>query len=118
MFGRVGKACAMAVQSAARYAVEVERRRSERSDLFYRTVLRIGERTAPADLVNLSRSGFMVRTNAVLDADSEVGVVLPIVGERRARVVWALGGRMGAEFRAAIEESVHSSLLDALPRGG
>lgn len=109
----------MAVQSAATYVVDIDRRRSERADLFYRTNLRLDNgRTAPADLVNLSRSGFMVRTNAVLDPDSELFVVLPVIGEQAARVVWSLGGRMGAEFRAPMEEVVYSSLLDRLPRGG
>ena len=108
----------MANSGLAQHVFNVERRRAEREQVFYRTTLRLeGERHVPVELVNLSRTGFMARTQAALSEEMRLHIPLPVTGELSARVVWSLGGRIGAEFRNAIDPATYFTLLASLPRG-
>ena len=108
----------MATNGLAQHVFDVERRRMEREEVFYRTMLTAtGGATVPVDLVNISRTGFMARTDAPLTEGTRARIRLPVTSEMDARIVWALGGRVGAEFREPIEPLTYFKLLAALPRG-
>lgn len=66
-------------------------------------------------MVDISPFGFMARTPATFDRGELVTVRLPVLGGVRARVVWSLAGRVGAEFVDAIEPSRYATLLAHAP---
>lgn len=103
---------------AARKAYDGNRRLAKRDEVFHRTTLRLADGTAAtADIVNISYTGCMARTLLTIEPETHVTISLPLFGERAARVVWALGGRIGAEFADPIEPPYYSMLLPHMPRG-
>lgn len=108
----------MANIGLAQHVFDVERRRSERELVFYRTSLRLDDqRRVPVELVNLSRTGFMARTEADLAEEARLHIRLPVTGELSGRIVWSLGGRIGAEFRHPMDAATYFTLVASLPRG-
>ncbi|SNS78953.1 hypothetical protein SAMN06295912_11640 [Sphingomonas laterariae] len=103
----------MASQGLARHLFEVEKRRATREDIFLRTTIRLpGSSEIPAEIINVSRFGFMARTAAIVAQESMIDITIPGHGERRARVAWALGNRIGAEFRPPIEAEEYRLIFD------
>jgi hypothetical protein len=95
-----------------------DRRIADRDDVFHRTTVRMPHGAfASADIVNISLTGLMARTAATIEAGAVVGIALPLLGERAARIVWALGGRIGAEFVEPIAPAHYGPLLAGLRRG-
>jgi hypothetical protein len=74
------------------------------------------EGRADARVVNLSPQGFMVRTDAFFQAGEAVLIDLPVVGEIQAKVIWALGGRVGAQLATPIASDDYEQLLAAAAR--
>ena len=108
----------MASNGLAQHLLDAERRRSERDEVFYRTAPRLADGTrTPIDIVNLSRTGFMARSEAQIAEGTRLRIKLPVIGEVEALVVWALGGRIGAEFRVVLDSASYFNLLAAMPRG-
>ena len=64
-------------------------------------------------LVNISTLGFMVREYGQTPKDSIVRLALPRLGQVSARVVWSLGGRVGAEFIRPIDDYAYMAMLNA-----
>ena len=92
-----------------------DQRRSERDEVFLRTVLSVGKKSGiSAQLVNLSAHGFMARTAETLPANTSVRMLLPFAGEVSATVVWALGGRIGGAFDIPFEEKEYPKVLAAV----
>lgn len=103
----------MASQGLARHLLEVEKRRATRDEVFFRTAIRLpGSPDISAEIINISRFGFMARTAAIMVQDAMVEIRLPNSGLCRARVAWALGNRVGAEFIPAINPEDYQLLLD------
>jgi hypothetical protein len=101
----------------AKKAHDHNRRIAKRDEVFHRTTLRLSDGTAAtADIVNISCTGFMARTLLTIEPETHIEIGLPLFGERAARVVWALGGRIGAEFAEPIEPAYYSILLTHMPR--
>jgi hypothetical protein len=63
------------------------------------------ENSDPVDIVlrDISVNGFMGECTAFVSIGSTVGVDLPELGTVRAKVVWALSGRLGGRFVDQIE---------------
>ncbi|AGH48497.1 MULTISPECIES: hypothetical protein [Sphingomonadales] len=105
----------MASQGLARHLFEVEKRRVARDDVFLRTTIRLpGSQEIPAEIINISRFGFMARMAAIVAQEASVDIRLPDGSERRARVAWALGNRIGAEFRPAMDAEEYRILFETL----
>lgn len=105
----------MALRGLAHHLFDVEKRRADRYEVCFRTKLRlIGSEPITADVINISRLGFMARTDAVVKQEDHIHINLLPLGDLRARVVWVLGGRMGAEFTSAIDPVTYYLLLDAI----
>lgn len=95
--------------------VQVERRQSERDEVFYRTRASVtGLGIFPVQVVNISANGFMARTETELPVGQELTIRLPVVGEVKAEVRWALGGRIGCQFARMIDLAPYLELLAAL----
>ena len=95
-----------------------ERRQSEREEVFYRTrATPAGMSSVPVQVVNISANGFMARAEIDLPIGHPLSIRLPVVGEIRAEVRWALGGRIGCQFARMIDFAPYLELLGALARG-
>ena len=91
-----------------------DRREAPREEVFYRTRALAGDTTVPLHLVNISAGGFMARTEDELTVGAPLRVRLPVVGEVRAEIRWALGGRIGCQFDRMIGLAAYLELLGAL----
>lgn len=94
----------------------IETRRAPRDLVSFRASLE-GHSAVRGQLlmVDLSPFGFMARTPATLERGEVVTIRLPVIGAVRARVVWALAGRVGAEFIEAIAPAPYAQLLARAP---
>ncbi|MBB5687231.1 PilZ domain-containing protein [Sphingobium boeckii] len=106
------------MSTLASHIHSIDQRRAERSDVFYPTQMRrksppFGDSVA-ANLVNISRLGFMARV--MLDAmDGKlVSIDLPGIGELKARQVWSMENTIGGEFLNPIDPAVYEGLLEIL----
>ena len=95
MIGQVGSVKA---SSRRRDMRELERDEVD----FCAAMRRPGGGRLDARVVNISSRGFMVRIDGIFQEGEPVLIDLPVVGEVRAKVAWALGGRMGAQLAAPI----------------
>lgn len=64
-------------------------------------------------LVNISPLGFMVREYGETPKGAIVKLQLPRLGQMAAKVVWSLGGRVGAEFIMPIDQYAYAAMLTA-----
>lgn len=94
----------------------VESRRAPRDVVSFRAPLDgpSGERSTSL-VVDVSPYGFMCRTTAALQAGDLIAIKLPVVGSNAARVVWSLGGRIGAEFISPIPSEAYPKMLANAP---
>ena len=96
--------------------VRQDRREAPREEVYHRTRLLIGASALPVQLVNISASGFMARTEAEIAPGTALRLRLPVVGERAAEVRWALAGRVGCQFAQSIDLAHYLELLGALAK--
>lgn len=73
---------------------------------------------ASALIVNISPLGCLLRCSQPLQPDAELYFSLPLAGRIEARVVWAMGGRIGLEFREEIDAKPYLAMLEKLHRPG
>jgi len=69
-------------------------------------------------IVNVSPLGCMIRCSQDAKPDTAVSFALPIAGRIQARIVWAIGGRMGLEFDEEIDAAPYLAMLEQLRRPG
>ena len=62
-------------------------------------------RAFDAEIMNLSRDGMLVRTQAELTLEEPIEVVLPQSGAVKATVVWSSNGMYGCSFAETISEN-------------
>lgn len=92
-----------------------DRRQAPREEVYHRTrAVSMSGTAVPLHIVNISATGFMARTEAALAPGETLSLRLPIVGERQAELRWALGGRIGCQFRQPIALAEYLQLLGAL----
>ena len=70
-------------------------------------------RAADVLLVNISPLGFMVREYGSTEKGAIVKLQLPRLGDVPAKIVWSLGGRIGAEFLSPIDQYAYTAMLNA-----
>lgn len=73
------------------------------------TELRIGAR-----IVDISTDGCCVRSDRKFARDDRIRILLPVVGDIEAHVVWTLQGVFGAVFRLPIDHGTYSRVLAAI----
>lgn len=92
-----------------------EERVEPREEVLHRTRIGLVDgRSLAVVIVNLSPHGLMIRTDAAISPGEWMRVALPIIGEARAAVRWALGGRVGCELERAIPASSYHAVLHAM----
>jgi hypothetical protein len=64
---------------------------------------KLGSSGVDAQLVNISSSGFMAKTDAEITPGSRVWLTLPGISRVNALVIWAQGDKLGGEFAAPID---------------
>ena len=69
-----------------------------------------------ATIVNISRYGILVLTDAPAEVGAPIVLELPAVGAVEAEIVWAKDGRVGCQFADPIEMLAYAELLIQLPR--
>lgn len=96
-----------------------ERRAADRDEVHYRARA-FGPDAQPHTLlvVNISPHGLMARCDAAFVEGDRLRIMLPVVGVAVAEVRWALGGRMGVHFEAAIDLASYYELLATLLKKG
>jgi hypothetical protein len=100
-------------------AVQADRREAPREEVFYRTRgVRPGGASAPLQVVNISASGLMARSDESFAVGDALRIRLPVVGELSAQVRWSLGGRIGCQFDRMIGLAPYLELLGALAKDG
>ncbi len=96
-----------------------EMRRFSREEVCFRCEIAGPQfEAAAALLVNISPLGCMIRCSREVAPGTRVGFVLPLAGRIEARIVWAIGGRMGLEFDEEIDAEPYLGMLDKLRRPG
>jgi hypothetical protein len=91
-----------------------EQRRSQRDEVALPTrMFTTDQRGSDVLLVNISRHGFMCREYGETPKGTIVRLALPRLGQVSGRVVWSLGGRVGAEFIKPIDEYAYTAMLNA-----
>ena len=75
-----------------------ERERDPRVAIEIVGTVRVDDERLPTRICDLSRYGFGATCVRPLPIGSTILVSLPVVGEVRAQVRWALGGMFGARF--------------------
>ena len=94
-------------------------RRQPRLMLQLNTGVGQGGRAFDAEILNLSNSGMLVRTDAELSLDDPLEVVLPQSGAVEAKVVWFADGMYGCSFSKPIadDEIGAANELASIPEG-
>lgn len=91
----------------AKIALEADvepRRREPRSSISAEVPIRqLGQNSVDARLVNVSSRGFMVETDALIEAGARIWLTLPGAGRVNGLVIWAKNGRIGGEFAEPID---------------
>ena len=67
-------------------------------------------------IVNISPSGLMARSIEALAPGAALSLMLPVIGQVRAEVRWALGGRIGCQLDRTIPPSLYYEMLAGLSR--
>jgi len=88
-----------------------DERYEARDPVLHRTRGSTGDARFAMLVVNLSPGGLMARCDAVLAPGDVVRLDLPIVGSVAMRVRWALAGRVGCQFDAALSPLTYGRLL-------
>ncbi|HEV2567550.1 PilZ domain-containing protein [Sphingomonas sp.] len=96
--------------------VQQDRREEPREEIYHRARAVIGGTLVPLQLVNISASGFMARTEAAVEPGAKLKIRLPVVGECDAEVRWALAGRIGCQFARSIDLPRYLELLGTLAK--
>jgi hypothetical protein len=99
-------------RAAGLSAAAPERERDPRARIEIVGTVRVGDERLPARICDLSSQGFGATSVRPLPIGSMVMISLPMVGEVRAQVRWALGGTFGAHFLDPIDVA---ELLPARP---
>ena len=95
----------------------IDNRVEPRAEVYHRTRATMPDRQVCSVLiVNVSASGLMLRSDALVTVGDRIQVMLPTAGEVAATVRWALGGRLGCQFDAAIPGPRYAAVLAKLDR--
>jgi len=118
---QIAQPLAPSAQPLAAHIFESDRRRATREDVALETVLsdRWG-RSFSGRILNISETGVLAEADVDLCERDSVRIDVPTIGWMRGQVVWALGSRIGIEFRDRITPVAFQafvSLFGEHPRG-
>lgn len=105
----------------AAHVFDTDRRRAERQEVALETVLsdRWG-RSFTGRILNISETGVLAEADIDLCERDPVRIDVPTIGWMRGHVAWALGNRIGVQFRERITPTAFGafvSVFGAHPRG-
>ncbi|WP_165362119.1 PilZ domain-containing protein [Qipengyuania thermophila] len=86
-------------------------RLTQRQELRLRLVAQVKDGTVAVEALNISRTGFLVRTAAPLSEGDRLSLILPEAGPREAAVVWRSGNLAGCNFDAPLSRAALSAAL-------
>lgn len=96
-----------------------DRRYLDRDEVHFRArALDATARTHPITVVNISPHGLMARCDHDFAQGDRLRVMLPATGTLPGEVRWALGGRLGLQFDAAIDLASYYELLARMLKVG
>lgn len=100
-------------------AADTDRRSIGRDEVHYRARA-FGPDAQPVTLlvVNISPHGLMARCELGFAEGDRIRVMLPVVGVAPAEIRWALGGRLGISFDAAVDLASYYELLAQMLKAG
>ena len=94
-----------------------DKREAPRHEVHHRARATLPDgRQAQLLIVNVSQGGLMARCEAALHEGERLRVHLPSMGQVDATIRWALGGRFGCAFDAAIPLPNYMVMLAAMTR--
>lgn len=91
-----------------------DQRDAAREEVFYRTRGNGPAGVVSLQVVNISASGFMARSENNFAEGDRLMVRFPVVGSISAEVRWSLGGRVGCQFDRMIDLAPYLQLLSEL----
>jgi hypothetical protein len=90
-------------------------RAEPRDEVHHRTRASLdGRRWVTVLIVNLSPHGLMIRSDMAVEVGATLRVQLPVAGEMRATVRWALGGRIGCQLEQPVPPGSYHAVLGAM----
>nr|WP_210358905.1 PilZ domain-containing protein [Sphingomonas beigongshangi] len=90
-------------------------RAEPRDEVHHRSRARLVDgRTLPVLIVNLSPGGLMLRSDAAVSVGEWISIQLPVLGDVKAAVRWALGGRIGCQLERAIPANRYHAVLGGM----
>lgn len=93
-------------------------RRRARDDCDLSTIVSFaGVPRLAARIVNISADGCAVRIDHLFARDDRMRLLLPVVGDYQARVVWGLLGVCGCRFIDPIDQATYRRVLAAIKTG-
>lgn len=102
----------------AKHIFGIDQRRVAREQI--RVAARLRRKAPPygppedALLLNISRFGFLARTDMRIIDGSLIAIEIPVLGEIKARAVWSMENNIGAEFLSAIDPASYFELVTRL----
>ncbi len=107
----------LATSPIARQMAAVNRRRTQREEIHADTLMTDREgRLSGVRLLNLSEEGFMAVTDVDQVEREPIRIDMPILGWKRADIVWVLGERIGAAFREPIAPHLMAAIVRDVQR--
>lgn len=96
-----------------------EGRRAPREEVCYRCQIG-GQTLSPttALIVNISPYGCMIRCNKDVQSGTALRFTLPVIGACEGQIVWAIGGRLGFEFKSPLPLDPYLAMLAEISRSG
>lgn len=96
---------ANAFSSLSAHVQASERRYTERVEVAIWSRIRFpGRSEYPTRIANVSASGLMAMTPCPVADNIEIEIELPSIGWHRAKIMWCMGDKIGAEFVEPIED--------------
>lgn len=96
----------------------ISQRSPERDECDFATILSHGSTLrAEGLIVDISPLGCCIRTSHPVNKHDRVRILLPVVGDSKATVAWALRGVFGCAFETPIDGATYSQLLAAIKTG-
>jgi hypothetical protein len=91
-----------------------DQREASREEVYYRTRCSGPRGVASLQIVNISASGFMARSEGEFAEGDKLNVRLPVLGTVSVEVRWSLGGRVGCQFDRMVDLAPYLQLLSEL----
>ncbi len=90
-------------------------RSPERDECDFATILSHGSTLrAEGLIVDISPMGCCIRSSHLVDKHDRVRILLPVIGDSKATVAWALRGVFGCAFEKPIDDATYPRVLAAI----